>query len=111
MINFIHHILLECNYLLGLVNEGLTKEELLSDETLQRAVSRSIEIIGEATKNIDKDFRREHKDIEWKEMAGMRDRLIHNYLGVNYHIVWDVIVHKIPPLAQNIQKIIDEENY
>src|SRR5680860_550492 len=107
MINFIHHILQECNYLSGLINEGLTKEELLSDKTLQRAVSRSIEIIGEATKNIDKDFRREHEDIEWKEMAGMRDRLIHNYLGVNYHIIWDVIVHKIPPLTRKIQKIID----
>lgn len=110
MINFILHILQECKYIARLIDEGLTKEKLLNDPTLQRAASRSIEIIGETSKNIDNDFRKEHGDIDWKEMAGMRDRLIHNYFGVNYSIVWDLMINKIPPLAQKMQRIIDEGN-
>jgi uncharacterized protein with HEPN domain len=66
--------------------EGVTKGEFLRDETLKRAFVRSLEIIGEAVKQIPDDFRGKYSHIEWRAVAGMRDRLIHNYLGVDRHI-------------------------
>jgi len=81
----------------------------LSDETLKRAVIRSLEIIGEATKKIPADFKFKWDTIKWKNMSGMRDRLIHDYMGVNYSIVWDVIKNKIPELHKQIVEVIEKE--
>ena len=67
---------------------------------------RSLEIIGEATKKIPPDFKIKWQLIPWKNMAGMRDRLIHNYMGVNYAIVWDVIINKIPDLHKQISVVL-----
>ena len=83
--------------------------QFLSDETLKRAVTRSLEIIGEATKKIPADVKYEWNDISWKQMAGMRDKLIHDYMGVNYLIVWDVAKNIIPVLIPQIESIIDNE--
>ena len=94
-IEFLKHIADECSYLL-LVSKTLSKDEFLDDETLKRAVVRSLEIIGEAAKKIPADFKVRWSSIQWKNMAGMRDRLIHDYIGVNYSIVWDVLKNKIP---------------
>ena len=70
---------------------------------------RSLEIIGEATKKIAADVKYHWNSISWKNMAGMRDRLIHNYMGVNYSIVWDVVKNKIPELHDQIESVIIEE--
>ncbi|WP_297518197.1 HepT-like ribonuclease domain-containing protein [Flavobacterium sp.] len=67
---------------------------------------RSLEIIGEATKKIPADFKVKWNTIPWKNMAGMRDRLIHDYMGVNYTIVWDVIKNKIPNMKQQISEVL-----
>ena len=107
-LEFLKHIADECLYLLS-VNKDLSKDAFLDDETLKRAVVRSLEIIGEATKKIPADFKVKWSSIQWKNMAGMRDRLIHDYIGVNYSIVWDVFKNKIPELYQQIQGVIDEE--
>jgi uncharacterized protein with HEPN domain len=87
----------------------LTKDDFLHDETLKRAVVRSLEIIGEASKKIPVDFKLKWDSIKWKNMAGMRDRLIHDYMGVNYSIVWDVIKNKIPELSGQIQELLEKE--
>ena len=79
----------------------------LADETLKRAVTRSLSIIGEATKKIPGDIKYQWSSISWKEMAGMRDRLVHDYMGVNYNIVWDVAKNIIPQLTDQIQVVID----
>lgn len=84
--------------------------QFLSDETLKRAVTRSLEIIGEATKKIPADVKYKWSDISWKQMAGMRDKLIHDYMGVNYLIVWDVAKNIIPDLITQIEVIINKED-
>ena len=106
-IEFLKHIADECDYLSS-VSKGLTKDNFLDDETLKRAVVRSLEIIGEATKKIPADFKVKWNLIQWKNMAGMRDRLIHDYFGVNYSIVWDVFKNKIPELFDQIQILLKE---
>lgn len=84
---YLKHIRDECSYILSVVTSDTTKENFLVDETLKRAVVRSLEIIGEASKQIPVDIKIKWKSINWKNMAGMRDRLIHDYMGINYSIV------------------------
>ena len=107
-IEFLKHIADECTYLLS-ISKGLPKDTFLNDETLKRAVVRSLEIIGEATKKIPADFKVKWSSVHWKNMAGMLDRLIHDYIGVNYSIVWDVLVNKIPELNSQIQQVLSAE--
>jgi uncharacterized protein with HEPN domain len=107
-IDYLKHIADECEYIISVSGE-LTKEELVEDETLKRAIVRSLEIIGEATKKIPADFKVKWNTIQWKNMAGMRDRLIHDYIGINYSIVWDVIKNKIPELNSQVQEILNNE--
>jgi uncharacterized protein with HEPN domain len=108
-LEYLKHIRDESLYILSVTTKGVTKEEFLNDETLKRAVVRSLEIIGEATKKIPGDFKIKWNNVKWKEMAGMRDRLIHDYIGVNYSIVWDVIINKIPELNAQVSKVIENE--
>lgn len=107
-IEYIRHIHDECSYILS-VSKNLSKDEFLNNETLKRAVVRSLEIIGEATKKIPADFKVQWGSIQWKNMAGMRDRLIHDYIGVNYSIVWDVVKNKIPALYMEISAVLSRE--
>ena len=106
-IEFIRHIYDECSYIIS-ISQTLSKEQFLNDETLKRAVARSLEIIGEATKKVPADFKVKWNSIQWKNMAGMRDRLIHDYMGVNYSIVYDVIKNKIPELHLQISEVLDK---
>jgi uncharacterized protein with HEPN domain len=108
-VEYLKHIRDECLYILSVTSKGTTKEEFLSDETQKRAIVRSLEIIGEATKKIPADFKIKRNEVKWKEMAGMRDRLIHDYIGVNYSIVWDVIINKIPELCIQVVNVIENE--
>ena len=104
-IYYLNHIADECAFIIS-INKDLSKDDLLNDETLKRAVVRSLEIIGEATKKIPLDFKSKFDTINWKDMAGMRDRLIHDYMGINYLIIWDVIQNKIPELNDQIQELL-----
>jgi uncharacterized protein with HEPN domain len=86
------------------------KADFFTDETLKRSFVRSIEIIGEAAKKVPADFKDKYNNIDWKRIAGMRDKLIHDYFGVDYHIVWDVAINKLPELRQKIEEIMKEES-
>ncbi|MCF8322780.1 MAG: DUF86 domain-containing protein [Flavobacterium sp.] len=105
---YLRHIHDECLYIIS-VSESLLFEDFMEDETLKRAVVRSLEIIGEATKKIPADFKVKWNTIQWKNMAGMRDRLIHDYIGVNYAIVWDVMKNKIPGMNKQISEFLNGE--
>lgn len=104
---YLRHIHEECSYIIS-VSQNLSFNDFIKDETLKRAVVRSLEIIGEATKKISADFKANWNTIQWKHMAGMRDRLIHDYIGVNYGIVWDVMKNKIPDMNHQISEFLDK---
>lgn len=103
--NYLRHILAESDYLLQ-ESAHLTLEQFVASGTLQRAFVRSLEIIGEASEKVPDAYRAQHPDIEWRAMAGMRDRLIHNYFGVDYELVWDVVTTRIPLLRSQIAGIL-----
>lgn len=83
-----------------------SKEEFLKDELVQDAVIRQLEITGEASKNLSSDFKKKHQNVAWKEVAGMRDKLIHDYFGVDLEIVWETIKQDIPFLKTEIIKMV-----
>lgn len=88
--------------------ENMTFEEFQEDDKTSSAVIRKFEILGEATKNITDDTRTKYPKIPWKEMAGMRDRLIHSYFGIDYKLVWTTIKNSIPNLKTMIEEILVE---
>lgn len=106
-IEYLRHILAEANFIAE-QSVGLQRDEFLNDETLKRAFVRSIEIIGEATKHVPNEFRQRYPEFEWRGMAGMRDRLIHGYFGVDYELVWDVVVNKIPTLLNQLTALLSD---
>ncbi|ALA59608.1 DUF86 domain-containing protein [Nitrospira moscoviensis] len=106
--DYLRHILVEVDYLLD-KSQTLAYERFVADETLRRAFVRSLEIIGEAVKNLPEEFRISHPEVEWRPIAQMRDRLIHGYFGVDYQLVWDVVCKKLPELKRSIQRIIDSQ--
>jgi uncharacterized protein with HEPN domain len=106
---YLQHILDELEYLTT-GSRGIDKATFLLDDTLKRAFVRSIEVIGEAAKQVPETVRKRHPEVDWRAMAAMRDRLIHSYFGVDYEVVWDVVVNKVPDLKTRIQAILIEES-
>ena len=105
---YLQHILDEIEYLEGVRSTPTSYETFIEDKTLCRAITRSLEIIGEAAKNVPEPVRAAHPEIPWKFMAGIRDKMIHGYFAIDYEIVWDVIQNKIPGLEPDIRTIRDE---
>lgn len=85
--------------------EEMNYEQFLEDIKTQDAVVRNLEIIGEAAKNISDDFKERYPQIVWKKLAGVRDRLIHHYFGVNYDIVWVIVEKELPEVILQIEML------
>lgn len=105
LLDFLRHIEHECDFLVRLC-DGRERGELLDDETRSRAIVRSLEVIGEAVKKLPLEVRAKYPQVEWSDMAGMRDVLIHHYFGIDYDIVWSVLQHDIPALRYELERII-----
>ena len=87
----------------------MTYSEFLADKKTQDAVVRNVGIMGEAAKKISAEFKRKHKDIDWKAIAGTRDKVVHEYFGVNWSILWDVVKNKLPQLKEQLERASDSE--
>lgn len=99
----------ECEYLVNR-SKNLSYEDFIANEDLKKAFTRSLEIIGEAAKQIPKEIRKKYPQIRWKSVVGIRNKLIHEYFGVDYQVIWKTIKEKIPFLLEVIEKIIEEIN-
>jgi uncharacterized protein with HEPN domain len=88
--------------------EGMSYEDFVKDNKTNYAVVRALEIIGEAVRKVPLSVRNRYPEIPWKEMAGMRDKLIHEYFGVNPRTVWDTVQKDIPPLESFFQRILED---
>lgn len=88
--------------------ENMSYEDLEGDKKTIYAVIRCLEVLGEAVKKIPKDIKNGYPDVPWQEIAGIRDKLIHEYFGVDMGIVWDTIHEDLSPLRATVAKIINE---
>jgi uncharacterized protein with HEPN domain len=84
-------------------------DAFMQDIKAQDAVVRTLEVIGEATKRLSADLRERHPEVPWKNMAGLRDKLIHEYFGVNFDVVWQVVTGELPGLALQVEQILATE--
>ncbi len=106
---FLGHILDEARFLLD-ASKGVDWESFRQNEILKRAFDGNIEIMGEAVKQIPDTIRQQYPSVDWRAIAGMRDRLIHEYYGVNYKVVWDSVMNKVPALAENIELLLTRDD-
>jgi uncharacterized protein with HEPN domain len=88
---------------------NMTYETCASDRKTVNAVIRSLEVLGEATKRIPASFRQKHPDIPWSKMAGMRDVLIHDYMGVDLKTVWKVVKERLPELNSLLATLVSSK--
>ena len=107
-IELLRHIVDELRFILD-TTSGKDYEAVVNDPILSRAIIRSLEIVGEASNKLDPDFKAEFPHIEWRKITNTRHRLIHDYFGVDYEIVWNIIVEKLPDLKDDIETIIAEK--
>ena len=88
--------------------EDIDFDDFQKDAKTSSAVIRQFEIIGEAARHVPESVREKYPDVSWRQMAGMRDRLVHGYFGVDYQLVWDTIKTHIPELIAEITRILDQ---
>lgn len=105
---YISHIH-ECIIKIKKFTEGFEEKSFLENELVQDGVIRNFEVIGEATKQLDKSFKQKYPEIEWKKIAGMRDKLIHDYIGVDLWAVWAVVENVLPEFQEQIEHILSQE--
>ena len=100
--------ILDCIDKIEEFTKNMSFDDFVKDDKTASAVIRKLEVIGEATENIPESIRERYKDIPWKDMARMRGKIIHFYFGVDYEIVWKVIIQRLPQIKPLIKKLLEE---
>jgi len=88
--------------------DNLTLEQFEADEQVQYAVVRALEIIGEASKKIPDDVRQQYPEIPWRSMSGMRDKLVHDYFGVDVYVIWRTVKEDLPSMLHRLGKVLQD---
>jgi uncharacterized protein with HEPN domain len=86
--------------------EGKRRGDYDEDENLQMALAHLVQIIGEAASHVSSEFQQAHPEVPWRAIVGMRHKIVHDYLHVDYDIVWDVLSIDLPPLARELERIV-----
>ena len=102
---FLIHILESIGWIEKEIKD-VSKDKFIQNVPTQDIVIRRLEIIGEATKNLPSDFKKRYPDIPWKKIAGLRDKLIHGYFGIDLELIWEIVKKDLPPFKEQIEKII-----
>ena len=103
---YLHHII-DAFVQIEHYTEGVSHEEFLRNRLLQDGVIRQLEVMGEAARNLSEDLRSEHPQIPWRQMIGLRNRMIHAYFNVDLQIIWEIVQGDIPDLKQKMKQILD----
>lgn len=103
---YLLHIRDAIDRILRYTGEG--RDVFLGDSMIQDAVLRNLEILGEASKRVSEPLRKQAPEIPWREMAGMRDKLIHDYFGVDLSLVWDVVASELPNARDHLSRLMTE---
>ena len=107
---YLRHIL-DAIKRIGEYTKEINYKDFVNSSLIQSAVIREMEIMGEATKRLTQDFKEKYPDIPWKRIAGMRDKLIHDYFGVDLDAVWETVEKDIPILRDKLKKIIEKDKH
>jgi uncharacterized protein with HEPN domain len=103
---FLRHVLDALDAVLEF-SKGLDETDFKKDKLIQAGVIQKLEVMGEATKRLSAKFKVGHPEVAWRRIAGMRDKLIHDYLGVDLDLVWRVVQNDLPELRRKIKAILD----
>lgn len=102
---YLEDILTSCQRIIQ-YTAGMTYESFVGNNLVYDAVLRNIEIVGEAVKQVPGKLQKQYPEVDWRRIAGMRDIVAHHYFSIHDEIVWDVVVNKIPELAEKVKKIL-----
>ena len=89
--------------------QGISKKDFLQQTIVHDAIMHELQIIGEAIRHISSDFRKKHPNINWKEIVGMRSKIVHDYFGINLEIIWKAATEDVPKLKEDIKQILSHQ--
>ena len=90
-------------------SQGYDRKRFVTDRQARKAVGASVQNVGESARHLSDEFQRQHPEIDWAKVVGMRHRIVHNYWDINYQIVWDVVLDELRPLRDALAPLVDEE--
>ncbi len=102
--------ILNCGLSIQRYAAGLDFDQFVSNRMAYDAILRNVELIGEAAKNVPPDIRARYPEVEWREIAGLRDVVAHEYFGLQDETLWDIVSHEVPVLVEQVRKILDQES-